>query len=101
MRRRRNFRCEFKGGYCDDPRCTADRCVPLEEDRLDMQHRELIRAAPEILEIREHARKFAMEVLKHKRMRVTEEKLQKLMENPRILAEAKRRVQWLRSSNSD
>lgn len=99
----RNFRCDFKEAPCDDPRCKLGHCAPEHEINLEYK-----RAGPISSHKTPHAtadqraliaaaKKFAKEILRAKRIKPTPQLIAKVMELPKVLAEAQRRVDWAKN----
>lgn len=94
----RNFDCAFEATPCTDPRCKAGQCVREREQRAEQERLAGTIRVAESIELREHARKFAAEILRARKIRPTDEKIEALAEHPKVLDEARRRIEWLRGA---
>jgi hypothetical protein len=101
MSQTRNFQCHYNGGACDDPNCTVGYCAQQHEDRVRAGFaKPTATPAGQLQRERDEiAEKFAREILKARRQKATPQLIAKLIKTPEVIAEAQRRLDWMRSFN--
>jgi hypothetical protein len=90
----RNFRCEFRNEFCDDPRCKKGYCVPEAELNAQFNNQDAPPASylTTEQEVRREARAIAKSILKEKGIKPTKEIIAKLIAMPQIRELAHKQV---------
>jgi hypothetical protein len=93
MRRVKGLECEFSGELCYDPRCKVGFCI--EGRKLSPLRAEAARqktAKPLDREVARVAKQVAKEEARRRGIVATPERIAKAMKHPRVLEEARRRI---------
>jgi hypothetical protein len=93
----RNFICDVTERACEDGRCKVG-CCSLEgeigsSERLPPE--KLVRVRKSERPLIKEALRYAKEILKRRQLRSTKARLEKLIQNPKVLSEAQRRLDFL------
>jgi hypothetical protein len=96
MRRIKSIECDFTGEPCYNPRCKVGLC--LEERKLGLLRVEAAHRKTEPLdrEVAKVAKQVAKEFARRKGIVATPEQIAKAMKHPRVLEEAKRRIDFIK-----
>jgi hypothetical protein len=88
----REIPCPETGGYCSDPGCSVKHCrIKTERTLIDIANdREA--SIDRQVEINEAKKEIALEVLKLKKIAPTETLIRELIDIPKVIDEAERRV---------
>jgi len=93
----RNFICDVTGRACEDGRCKVGYCS-LEGEIGSLQQsssEKLVHVRKPQRPLIKEAVRYAKEILKRRQLRPTKARLEKLIEHPKVLSEAQRRLDFL------
>jgi hypothetical protein len=80
----RGFRCEFRNGFCDDPRCKLGHCVPEAEINAQYNSRDFPPDPSLEPELTREAKAIAKSILKDQGIKPTQEIIEKVIAMPRV-----------------
>jgi hypothetical protein len=93
----RNFICDVTGRACEDGRCKIGYCSL--EGEIGSSERspseKLMRVRKSQRPLIKEAVRYAKEILKRRQLRPTKVRLEKLIQHPKVLSEAQRRLDYL------
>lgn len=97
LRRTLPIPCEFNGGLCDDPRCSKTHCAGKERETREVERLAAERQSVEVQLLSEHAERTVRDWLQARRIKITPQRIAKLIGQPRVQEEARRRLAFVQA----